>query len=157
MDYDYLDGKCLANARPPMGANPGDCDWENQDYTNCICGTGDYYRSSDHFCYSTAKVGWMYECAAGTTLKNDKCYRETETDATPAKTCKTGYTLNGDTCTKTVKEKVGKSLSCESGYELRTDDCMKIEATPVKVEYHCPDDYIQDEASCVKLDIVDLK
>ena len=157
IDYDYIDGKCLANPRNPMGNNPGDCDWENNDYTNCHCESGDYYRTSDHYCYSEAKVGWMYECAEGTVLKNNKCYKQTETAATPYKKCNSGYTLSGNECVKNVKEKLGKTLVCEQDFTLNGQFCEKVEEVPAIPNYNCPDGYEVIDSSCVKRDIIEAE
>ena len=152
--FTYENGYCWSGPKPPMG-DDGKCDWEHGDYTDCYCDGGDQLRS-DHKCYEKKNPEYDYSCASGTNLKNNKCYKETETDATSYKKCNSGYTLKDNVCTKQVKEKVSKVLSCPADYTLNDNNCEKMEVEPAVPNYHCPDDYDLVEKSCVKLDIKDL-
>lgn len=148
--YTYEDGACWSGQKMPMG-----CDWEHGDYNGCFCAGGDKYK--DGWCYEKKTAEYDYKCANGTVLKNNKCYQQTESNATSYKKCNSGYTLNGNECTKAVKEKAGKVLNCEDGYTLEGNQCKKVETTPARVTYSCSNGYEVIDKYCVKREVKEVE
>ena len=128
-------GKCASHK--PGAHSYGDNDEPFNEATECCCG-GTFHTSPNP---NNPGMGWCYNmggdytaktsCPSGQTLKDNKCYTATTSEATF--TCSNG-TLEGNMCVGEVSKEPSYKLACDNGLTLYKDR--------VCIDYNNSTDYI---------------